>query len=242
MIRFIFLTAMSLIICSYTYLKTSSAIQKSTLYSNNGKWKKLFDGKTFKGWHLYGKNYAGGCWQIEEGALHVVHVNDRQNKGDLVTDETFENFDLQLEWKVAPKSNSGIIFFVHEDTTLFKETYFTGLEMQVLDNIGADDNKKENHLAGTLYDLLGKAADSKPKPVGEWNKSEIICNKGQLKLYLNEILVVSTTLWDDEWKKMVANSKFKSMPAFGTYKTGRIALQFHGHDVWYRNIRVKHLN
>ena len=241
MIRFIFLAAIPLIMSSYTYFKTSSA-KKSELYSNKGKWKKLFDGKTFEGWHLYGRSYAGNCWQIEKGTLHVVPVKERKNRGDLVTDETFENFDLQLEWKVAKGSNSGVIFLVHEDTALFKQTYFTGLEMQVLDNIDADDNKKENHLAGTLYDLLGKAADSKPKPVGEWNKSEIICNNGQLKLYLNGNLVVSTALWDDNWKNMVANSKFKSMPAFGTYKSGRIALQYHGHDVWYRNIRIKNLN
>jgi hypothetical protein len=206
-----------------------------------GKWETLFDGKTFKGWHLYGRNYAGTCWHIEQSALHLLPCQDQNSEGDLVTDEVFENFDLQLEWKVAPRSNSGIIFLVHEDTALFKETYLTGLEMQVLDNIAAEDNKKENHLAGTLYDLLGKAADSKPRPVGEWNKAEIICDNGQLKLYLNTIPIVSTTLWDDNWKNMVAHSKFKNMPGFGAYKSGKIALQYHGGEVWYRNIRIKKL-
>ena len=211
-------------------------------FAGKGKWKMLFDGKTAQGWHLYGRNYAGTCWQIEDNAFHLVPTADKQNRGDLLTDEEFGNFDLKLEWKVAPGSNSGIIFLVHEDTALFKETFVTGLEMQVLDNIGADDNKKENHLAGALYDLAGKAADSQPKAVGEWNTSEIICDHGQLKLYLNKHLVVATTLWDDNWKTMVANSKFKSMPAFGTFKSGRIALQFHGGEVWYRNIRIKNLD
>jgi hypothetical protein len=211
-------------------------------FTGKSKWKMLFDGKTFNGWHLYGKNYAGSCWQVENKAFHLVPVGNGQDKGDLVTDESFDNFDLKLEWKVAQGSNSGIIFLVHEDTTLFKATFVTGLEMQVLDNIGAEDNKQENHLAGALYDLAGKAADSKPKPVGDWNKSEIICDHGQLKLYLNGILVVATTLWDDHWKDMVAHSKFRTMPAFGTYKKGRIALQYHGGEVWYRNIRLKDLN
>jgi hypothetical protein len=206
------------------------------------KWKMLFDGKTHKGWHLYGKDHAGDCWQIEDNALHLVPVKDGGDKGDLVTDESFDNFDLKLEWKVASGSNSGVIFLVHEDTTLYKATFVTGLEMQVLDNIGAEDNKQENHLAGALYDLAGKAADSKPKPVGEWNNSEIVCDHGQLKLYLNGILVAATTLWDDHWKEMVAHSKFKNMPAFGTFKSGRIALQYHGGEVWYRNIRLKDLN
>ena len=111
--------------------------------------------------------------------------------------------------------------------------------MQVLDNIGASDNKKENHLAGTLFDLLGTAANSKPKPAGEWNEAEIICMKHTLKLYLNGILVVSTNMWDDNWNTMVANSKFKTMPGFGTYQTGHISLQDHGYGVWFRNIKIK---
>ncbi|MEO8413817.1 MAG: DUF1080 domain-containing protein [Ginsengibacter sp.] len=207
-----------------------------------GEWKALFDGKTLNGWHTYGENYAGSAWKVDDGVIHMTPVKDEQQQGDLVTNDEFENFDLKLEWKVETGSNSGIIFLVHEDTTLFKETYVTGLEMQVLDNIGASDNKKENHLAGTLYDLLGSAAVSKPNPVGEWNKAEIICDKGQLKLLLNDKITVSTTLWDDNWKNMVANSKFKKMPGFGTFKRGHIALQYHGHEVWYRNIEIKNLD
>ncbi len=224
------------------FITVIAAFKSSTDSVNKAKWKKLFNGKTFDGWHLYGKSRVGSCWKIEDGTLHVVPTNDRQNRGDLVTNNEYENFHLQLEWKVTKGSNSGVIFYVHEDTARFRETFITGPEMQVLDNIDADDNKKENHLAGALYDLVGKAADSKPKQVGEWNKSEIISDHGQLKIYLNGTLVVSTTLWDDNWKKMVADSKFRTMPAFGTYKSGKIALQYHGHDVWYRNIRIKNLN
>jgi hypothetical protein len=179
---------------------------------------------------------------VDQGTLHVKPVDDKLNRGDLVTDGEYENFDLQLEWKVSPGANSGIIFLVYEDTAKYKYSFETGPEMQVLDNIKAEDNKKENHLAGTLYDLAGKAADSQPKAVGEWNKAEIICNKGSLKLLLNDKLVVSTTLWDENWNMMVAASKFKNWPGFGQYKKGKIALQYHGNEVWYRNIRVKNLD
>ena len=137
--------------------------------------------------------------------------------------------------------NSGIMFYVHEDTTKYKWPYETGPEMQVLDNIGAEDNKKENHLAGTLYDLVGTAANSKPKPVGEWNQAEIKCVNGKLDLYFNGINIVSTTFWDDNWKKMVAGSKFRKMPGFGIYKKGHIDLQDHGYEVWFRNIKIKKL-
>lgn len=203
------------------------------------KWKNLFDGKTTKGWHMYGKNYVGNCWLVEDGVLHLVPVRERDQRGDLVTDEEFGNFQLQLEWKVASKSNSGVLFLVHEDTVQYKQTYFTGLEMQVLDNIDGEDNKKENHLAGSLYDLLGTAADSKAKPAGEWNQAEISLVKGKLNMFINGHKIVSTTLWDENWKQMVANSKFKTMPGFGAFKKGKIALQYHGGEVWFRNIRVK---
>ena len=201
----------------------------------------LFDGKTTSGWHKYGGAAVGSAWKVADGVLYLDTTGKKDwqinNGGDIVTDEEFENFDLTLEWKVSRAANSGIMFYVHEDSK-YKYPWETGPEMQVLDNIDAGDNKKENHLAGTLYDLLGTADKSKPKPVGEWNQAEIKCLNGKLDLYLNGINVVSTTLWDDNWRKMVAGSKFKSMPGFGTYKKGHIALQDHGYMVWYRNISI----
>lgn len=219
----------------------TTTVSEATKAGKKGKWVKIFDGKTTKGWHTYGKTFVGNCWKVEDGALRLVPTTDDAQTGDIVTDKEYGNFHLQLEWKVTPTCNSGIIFYVHEDPAKYSQTYLTGLEMQVLDNIDASDNKKENHLAGTLYDLLGNAANSKPKPVGEWNKAEVISNNGKLELILNGTTVASTTLWDDNWKAMVAKSKFVSMPAFGTYKTGKIALQYHGGDVSYRNMRIREM-
>jgi hypothetical protein len=211
---------------------------------NDDSWEMLFDGKTTKGWHKYGGSAVGSAWKVADGVLYLDTAVKKDwqidNGGDIASDEEFENFDLKLEWKVSKAANSGIMFYVHEESK-YKYPWETGPEMQVLDNIDAGDNKKENHLAGTLYDLLGAADKSKPKAVGEWNQVEIKCLNGKLDLYLNGTNVVSTTLWDDNWKKMVAASKFKTMPGFGTYKKGRIALQDHGYMVWYRNIMIRRL-
>lgn len=205
-------------------------------------WQPLFDGTTTTGWHSYGTSEAGSAWKVEDGALHLDPEAKKQGGrgGDLVTDQEFSDFDLKLEWKISPKGNSGVMFYVEEDPSKFHETYYTGPEMQVVDNEGHPDGKIFKHQAGDLYDLIS-CSKKTVKPVGEWNKSEIRCFKGKLDLFLNGTKVVSTTLWDDNWKKLVAGSKFASMPGFGTFKAGRIALQDHGDEVWYRNIMIRKL-
>jgi hypothetical protein len=211
-----------------------------TIHAQKG-FKSLFDGKTTKGWHSYGKNSVGPGWKAEDGVLHFDPEAAKNGQGgDLVTDAEFENFHLKLEWKIAPNSNSGIIFYVNEDPEKYKNTYETGLEMQVLDNDGHPDGKITKHRAGDLYDLI--QSKSEPvKKVGEWNAAEVISKKGKLTLILNGVTVVETALWDDNFRKLIAGSKFANWPGFGTFKKGKIALQDHGDNVWYRNIMIKEI-
>ena len=201
-------------------------------------WQILFDGKTTKGWHTYGKSTTNDRWKIADGALYVD--SSIKEGGDIVTDEEFDNFDLKLEWKISKNGNSGIIINIHEDAEKYKETYKTGPEIQVLDNDGHPDGKITKHRAGDLYDLI-KSSSEPVKPVGEWNDVEIINNQGKLQIFVNGTNVVTTTMWDDNWKQLIAGSKFKNMPGFGTFKKGKIALQDHGNTVWYRNIKIKKL-
>ncbi len=216
----------------------SSAQKNSSMTSTSSKegWTKLFDGKTTNGWHTFNKSVAGDAWKVEDGAITLVKAPGTTG-GDLVTNEEYSNFHLKLEWKISPKGNSGIIFFVKEDPK-FSQTYLTGPEMQVLDNDGHADGKIHKHRTGDLYDLI--ASSSEPvKPVGQWNLAEIIANNGKLTFMLNGVKIVETTMWDENWNQLVAGSKFKSWADFGKYKSGRIALQDHGDQVWYRNIEIK---
>lgn len=207
-------------------------------------WQLLFDGNSTAGWHQYGGKPVGSAWKVQEGTLYLdTSIKENwqiKDGGDIITDGEFENFHLKLEWKIAKDGNSGIIFYIHEDTVLYEWPWMTGPEMQVLHNEGHSDGKIPKHRAGDLYDLISCSKETVKAP-GEWNLAEIKAEKGKLDFYLNGENVVSTMMWDENWKKMIAGSKFKSMPAFGTYTKGKIGLQDHGNMVWYRNVMIKKL-
>lgn len=208
------------------------------------KWISLFDGKTLKGWHTYGNRPVTPNVKVEDGAIFLNGSNHegmlKGRSNDLISDNEYENFHFKIDWKISPKGNSGILFWVQEDSVKYKETYYTGPEMQVLDNDGHSDGKIIKHRAGNLYDLIA-GTEGVVKPVGEWNTAEIISNKGKLDLILNGVTVVSTNYGDDNWKQMIAGSKFKKMEDFGTVFKGHFALQNHGNDVWFKNIMIQKL-
>jgi hypothetical protein len=225
-----------LMLAGLFFVHAQTINQLSDAEKNDG-WKLLFDGKTSRGWHTYNQTSFGKGWKIEDGTLHRAASLLSGETGDLCTDSIYGNFDLKLQWKISKNGNSGIIFLVQE-AKKYDEPYLTGLEMQVLDNDGHPDGKIHKHRAGDLYDLV--ASSSEPvHAVGEWNDAEIKLDHGNLTLYLNGVQVVSTVLWDQHWKDLIAGSKFAKMPGFGEFKSGHIDLQDHGNDVWFRNIRIK---
>jgi hypothetical protein len=218
-------------------------IDDSAFEVEESEWESLFDGESLEGWSKYGDREIGNAWKVQDGAIYLDATNKENwgenDGGDIVTEEEFADFHLKYEWKISKNGNSGLIFYVHESDEYFN-TYNTGLEMQVLDNDGHPDAKITSHRAGDLYDLV-ESSEETVKPVGEWNQAEIISKDGNLEFYLNGVKTVSATLWNEEWDTMVANSKFKDMPGFAKYKKGKIALQDHGDEVWFRNIEIKRL-
>ncbi|RYU89443.1 DUF1080 domain-containing protein [Mucilaginibacter terrigena] len=205
-------------------------------YSASAQTKKLFDGKTTNGWHAYLTKTAGP-WSVVDGALQFDPK--APNSADLVTDGEYENYELTVDWKIAEGGNSGIIFGVHEDPAL-GATYLSGIEMQVLDNQNAEDNKKPNHLAGSLYDMKAAPADA-AKPAGQWNAVKIRKDKGHLTFWLNGKEVINVQIGSPEWTELLNNSKFKTWKDFAAYPKGHIALQSHGAVVAYKNITIKQL-
>jgi hypothetical protein len=226
--------------------RTSIGAQDNTLSARekNDGWQLLFDGSTTNGWHTYGYKSVNKAWVVNDGAIHAdtsakKDLPPNESK-DILTDEQFDNFHFKADWKISVGGNSGIIFFVHEDKPKYSQTYLTGPEMQVVDNDRHADAKIIKHRTGDLYDLISSSSEP-AKPAGEWNHAEIISNEGKLDFYLNGQHIINTRMWDDNWKQMVAGSKFKSMPDFGKFTKGYLALQEHGNEVWYKNIKIKKL-
>lgn len=223
---------------------TLPAQNRLTKQERKDGWEMLFDGLTTRGWHKYGGKVAGAAWKVADGQLFLDTITKEnwqiKGGGDIMSDEVFGDFHLKLEWKIAHNGNSGIMFYAQEDTTKYRWPWETAPEMQVLDNAGHPDGKIIKHRAGDLYDLISAKPETVRAP-GEWNQVEIKSEKGQLEFWLNGVNVVTTSLWDDSWKKMVVASKFARMPDFGKFKKGHIALQDHGDMVWYRNIKIRRL-
>jgi Domain of Unknown Function (DUF1080) len=208
-------------------------------------WISLSGENALSSWHTYGKKKAGAAWNIDSSSIHVSSAGkngyQKAGGGDLVSNDTFGNFDLKLEWRIAPKVNSGIMIFVQEDTSKYKETWNTGPEMQVCDIDSNEDAHSFKHEAGDLYDLIASRVMS-ARPALEWNQVEIVSYNQRLDFYLNDAHIISTGLWNDVWKKRIASSKFKEMPGFGSFHSGHIALQDNGGEVWYRNIKIKKID
>jgi mono/diheme cytochrome c family protein/glucose/arabinose dehydrogenase len=186
----------------------------------------LFASGDFSLWQRVDGKPVGEGWKIEEGIVH------RYGKGkDIVTKESYEEFELTFEWKISKAGNSGV---------KYRTKGSLGLEYQVLDDEEHPDNEKPTHRAGSLYELVAAPDDKKLKPVGEWNLAKIRVKGNLIEQWLNGEKVVSVEWGSDDWKELFAKSKYKKHEGFGSW-AGPILLQDHQDPVWFRNMKVRKL-
>ena len=210
-------------------------------------WVLLFDGETTKGWRGYNKEaFPDSGWTIEDGTLKCIYsgTGEAGAGGDILYDKKFRNFHLKLEWMIEEGGNSGIFYLGQEIPD--KKIWYTAPEMQILDNFSNHpDNfagKDGNRQAGSVYDLIPPNPQN-AKGAMEWNSVEIIAYDGSVFHKMNGETVLEYHLWTDEWNELIENSKYPDFnPEFANVaREGYICLQDHGHDAWFRNIKIKEL-
>lgn len=197
-----------------------------------GEWRSLFDGQTLSGWHGYHQTGTPTNWRVVDGTIMAVAPGP-----DLVTNDKYTNFEIALDWKVWPGSNSGVIYRVDESG---EATYVTGPEMQILDDARHPDGKSPLTSAGSNFGLY-PAPRGIVKPAGEWNAARVLVNGNHVEHWLNGTKVVEYELGSDDWNARVQASKFRAWKGFGRSPSGVIALQDHGDSVAFRNIRIRTL-
>ena len=200
-------------------------------------WRLLWDGKTGDGWRSASTpEFPASGWEIENGTLII-----NKKGGDLVTRETFGDFELQLEFKLTPGANSGVKVFVGKHPGKDAVTSL-GPEFQILDDERHPDakmGKNGNRTIGSLYDVIPAPADKKVKPIGEWNHARILSRGKSLTFWLNGEKTVEVERGSPAWHEMVKTSKFKNNKGFGELPEGHILLQDHGDKVFFRNIKIR---
>ncbi len=200
-------------------------------------WKPLFDGKTLQGWHTYQRKPASS-WGVQDGILFNKGNSDTSiQHADLITEKEYENFELSVEWKIAPQANSGILYMVTEE---YPTSYQSGPEYQLIDDRGYPQKLEDWQKTGANYAMDPPLLDA-TKPAGEWNKTVIIVDHGKVQHWLNGQKVVAYDLWSDTWKLHKAKGKWKDTKGYGISASGHIALQDHGGQAWFRNMRIREL-
>jgi hypothetical protein len=201
-------------------------------------WKLLFNGKNLDGWHIYkGKTSSG--WVAEEGILHCLgSEKDKSDKrADLTSNDTFDNFELELDWKLSPKGNSGIIYLASEE---FDAAYLSGPEYQLIDDENFPEKLEGWQKTGANYAMSAPLVAAS-KPIGEWNHAKIIVNKGHVEHWLNGQKTAEYEMGSAEWKKAKETGKWKDAKGYGATKKGHIDLQDHGSEAWFKNVKIKQL-
>jgi hexulose-6-phosphate isomerase len=197
-------------------------------------WITLFDGTSTDAWRAYRQDaFPSSAWRVEDGSLKSVP--GVRGAPDVISRKTFKDFELELEWRLAPGGNSGIIYRAVELPE--SPSWHTGPEMQLIDDVGHADVKPLNS-AGALYDLIAPT-NKTLKPAGEWNTARLVVRGFHVEHWLNGRKVVEAELDSPQVRALIAKSKFKDMPRFAREPEGHVVLQYHGDEVAFRNVRIR---
>ncbi|RKN80140.1 3-keto-disaccharide hydrolase [Ulvibacterium marinum] len=228
---------MMLVSCKQQKKDIETRTASEEMVKENDNWISLMDASLWRG---YNEDTLPGNWQFK-GDIIECFGKGGDIGGDIITKETYDNFELSLEWKITDGGNSGIFYHVVEDT-IYRAPYETGAEYQLLDDEGFPEPIEEWQKTGANYAMHEADKDKKMlKPVGEWNSSKIVFNKGDVEHWLNGQKIVTFNKFSDDWKAKRNSGKWNDYPDYGNTNDGYLGLQDHGAGVWFRNVKVRRL-
>lgn len=210
-------------------------------------WQLLWDGHSTAGWQsARGGGFPQHDWVIRDGELRVEPSGGKEGGegGDIISTRSFSDFELTVDFKLFPGSNSGIKYFVDPGLNRGPGSAI-GLEYQLLDDARHPDAKlgrNGDRTCASLYDLIPAPKDKPIRPIGEWNTARIVSRGAHVEHWLNGRKVLEYDRFTPEFRQLVAESKYKIWPNFGELKSGPILLQDHGDAVSFRNIKIRPLN
>lgn len=228
----VFKTSMMLFFISTPILASAQDNVLTKTEKSQG-WQLLFNGKDMSQWRNFKKETISNKWQVQHGEMRL----SEKGAGDILTKETYENFDLKLDWKISIAGNSGIFIMADE---VGSQIYSHAVEVQILDNERHSDNKLASHLSGSIYDITASPVQSH-KPAGEWNTVRIRMFNKSLKVWQNDVLTADIVVASERWQQLVEKSKFKDWQGFALTDVGHIGLQDHNDAVAFKNIKIKAL-
>ncbi len=238
--KYIIIMALALIGCT-------AGAQDNTLTKAEIKdgWKLLWDGKTTEGWiSAKGDAFPDKGWHIADGMLVVEDGGggEAANGGDIITVKEYKNFILTVDFKITEGANSGIKYFVQTD--LESSGSSIGCEFQILDDIRHPDAKlgvNGNRTLGSLYDLIRADKEEAGFDINKFNTAKVIVDGNHVEHWLNGVKIVSYDRNNQMFNALVQCSKYKIYPGFGNFEKGHILIQDHGHEVFFKNIKIKEL-
>jgi hypothetical protein len=190
-------------------------------------------------WRGYNQDSLPSNWSIKDGVIECFGEAGDVG-GDIISVETYDNFEFAFEWKISKGGNSGAFYHVVEDT-IYHSPYETGPEYQILDDVGFEEPIEDWQKTGANYAMHVANENKTLKPVGEWNSSKIIFNKGKVEHWLNGQKIVEFDKNSPDWVEKRNSGKWNDYPDYGKTNDGYLALQDHGAGVWFRNVRVRRL-
>jgi hypothetical protein len=223
------IATIALVFCTVLY--SEPAYNTLTAKEKKLGWKLLFDGKKIEGWRSYKSNtFPKEGWVIKNKTLHKPAGI---RPGDIMTVDTYENFEFAWEWKLAPKGNNGVKYFIIPER---KAT--VGHEYQMIDDTTVKDAFSSN---ASFYLVVEPSKDKPNKPMGEWNRSRIVVKGNHVEHWLNGAKVVEYECGSPEVMNQIPKTKFNKYPGFGEKVRGHILLTDHNDPSWYRNIKIREI-